>query len=84
MSRPAPPTRTTTIRSAARVSLLWRPADALTVRLSAIYQELDQDSISTTAAAATGTPVGNGRSNFNFVPEAFRSEFQYYAATPGL
>jgi outer membrane receptor protein involved in Fe transport len=63
-----------------RISLLWRPADALTVRLSAIYQELDQDSISTTAAAADGTPVGNGRSNFNFIPETFRSEFQYYAA----
>jgi outer membrane receptor protein involved in Fe transport len=63
-----------------RFSLLWRPADAFTVRLSAIYQELDQDSISTTAAAADGTPVGNGRSNFNFIPETFRSEFQYYAA----
>src|SRR3546814_18894720 len=29
----------------------------------------------------TGTPVGNGRSNFNFVPERFLSEFQYYAGT---
>jgi outer membrane receptor protein involved in Fe transport len=64
-----------------RFSLLWRPVDALTVRLSALYQELDQDSISTTARTSADTPVGNGRSNFNYVPELFRSEFQYYAAT---
>ena len=63
-----------------RASLLWRPTEPLTVRLSALYQELDQDSISTTAALADGTPVGSGRANFNHVPELFRSEFQYYSA----
>jgi len=68
-------------QTGARFSLLWRPVDALTVRLNAIYQEIDQDSISTTAQSATGVDVGNGRSNFNYIPEAFRSEFQYYAAT---
>ena len=64
-----------------RLGLLWRPAEAFTVRLSALYQELDQDSVSTTASDAAGTPVGNGRANFNYVPERFRSEFQYYAAS---
>lgn len=64
-----------------RVSLLWRPAHALTVRLNAIYQELEQDSISTTTQSATGVPVGNGHANINYVPERFRSQFQYYAAT---
>jgi outer membrane receptor protein involved in Fe transport len=64
-----------------RVSLLWRPVNALSVRLSALYQKLDQDSISTTAQSPAGAPVGNGRANFNYVPERFRSEFQYYAAT---
>ena len=64
-----------------RVSLLWRPVDPLTVRLSALYQEVDQDSISTTALDAAGVAVGNSRSNFNYMPEAFRSEFQYYAAS---
>ncbi|WP_114954947.1 TonB-dependent receptor [Sphingosinicella terrae] len=64
-----------------RLSLLWRPAEAFTVRLSALYQELDQDSVSTTAQSAAGVPVGNGRSNFNYVAEPFRSEFEYYSAT---
>jgi outer membrane receptor protein involved in Fe transport len=64
-----------------RFSLLWRPVDALSVRLNAIYQKLDQDSIGTTAQDLTGTPVGNGRANFNYIPESFRSRFQYYAAT---
>ena len=37
--------------------------------------------ISTTAADVGGVPVGNGRSNFNYIPERFRSEFQYYSAS---
>ena len=55
--------------------------DSERLGIATIYQELDQDSVSTTAQSAAGVPVGNGRSNFNYVPERFRSEFQYYAAT---
>ena len=64
-----------------RIALLWQPVDRLSVHLSATYQELKADSLSTTTEDLTGTPVGNGRANFNYVPERFESEFQYYAGT---
>ena len=64
-----------------RGSLLWRPIDDLRVRLSAMRQEIDSENSTIIVQDLTETPVGNGRSNFNFVPEPFTSEFQNYAGT---
>ena len=64
-----------------RGSMLWQPTENLRIRLSALYQEIESENSSIIAQDLTGTPVGNGRSNFNFVPEPFTSEFQNYAAT---
>jgi outer membrane receptor protein involved in Fe transport len=64
-----------------RGSLLWRPTQNLRIRLSALFQEIDSESSTIIAQDLTGTPVGNGRSNFNFVPVPFESEFENYAAS---
>jgi outer membrane receptor protein involved in Fe transport len=64
-----------------RGSLLWQPIDALRIRLSAMYQEIDSDNSSIIAQDLNGVAVGNGRSNFNYIAEPFDSEFQNYAAS---
>jgi outer membrane receptor protein involved in Fe transport len=63
-----------------RVSMLWEPSDALSLRLSGIWQDIDADGRSITVETATGGQIGNGRSNFNSVPEPFDTQFQYYSA----
>jgi outer membrane receptor protein involved in Fe transport len=63
-----------------RVSMLWAPSDALSLRLSGIWQDIDADGRSITVETATGGQIGNGRSNFNSVPEPFDTQFQYYSA----
>jgi outer membrane receptor protein involved in Fe transport len=64
-----------------RASLLWRPVDELSVRLSAMHQEIDSESSTITAQNLNGVDIGNGRSNFNFVAEPFTSKFRNYAAS---
>ena len=64
-----------------RGSLLWQPIDDLRIRLSAMHQEIDSENSTIIAQDVTGTPVGNGRSNFNFVPEPFKSKFRNYQGT---
>jgi iron complex outermembrane recepter protein len=64
-----------------RGSLLWQPINNLRIRLSALYQEIDSENSSIIAQNLASVPVGNGRSNFNFVDEPFTSEFENYAAT---
>ena len=64
-----------------RGSLLWRPTDKLRIRLSAMQQKIDSDSGSTIVEDVNGDPIGNGRSNFNYVPESFKSRFTNFAGT---
>jgi outer membrane receptor protein involved in Fe transport len=64
-----------------RVALLWRASDRFSARLTAIYQDLDSDGNGVYAADLTGKRLGDGSSYNNFVPEAFKTELQYYAAT---
>jgi len=64
-----------------RGSLLWRPTDNLTIRLSAMHQEIDSDNGTVIAQDLTGTPLGNGRSNWNYIPETLKSDFTNYAGT---
>jgi iron complex outermembrane receptor protein len=67
----------------ARASLLFKPVDALTIRLSGLYQSIEADDRSIIAEDATGHKVGNGHSNTNSVPEPFKNHFQFYDATLG-
>jgi outer membrane receptor protein involved in Fe transport len=67
----------------ARVSLLFKPIDPLSIRLSALYQSVEADNRTIIAEDATGQKVGNGRSNTNAVAEPFQNHFQFYDATIG-
>jgi iron complex outermembrane recepter protein len=64
-----------------RVALLWQASDRFSARLTAIYQDLDSNGNGVYAADLTGKRLGDGSSYNNYVPEAFRTELQYYAAT---
>ncbi len=65
-----------------RVSLLFKPADALSIRLGGIWQNVKSDGNTTIAGdVATGKRVGNGWSNNNFTDEPFTKTFHYYSAT---
>jgi outer membrane receptor protein involved in Fe transport len=64
-----------------RVALLWQASDRFSARLTAIYQDLDSDGNGVYAADLTGKRLGDGSSYNNYVPEAFKTELQYYAAT---
>lgn len=64
-----------------RGSILWQPTDELRIRLSALHQEIDSDSSAAFAEDLTGRVIGNGRSNFNYIPESFKSKFTNIAGT---
>ena len=64
-----------------RVSVLWQATERFSARLSALYQDVDADGNGVYAADLTGRRLGDGSSYNNYVPEAFRTDLQYYAAT---
>jgi len=64
-----------------RASVLWQPIDKLRIRLSGLHQEIDSDSSAEFVQDLTGDSIGNGRSNFNYVPERFKSKFTNLAGT---
>lgn len=63
-----------------RVALLWQASERFSARLTAIYQDLDSDGNGLYAADLNGRRLGDGHSYNNYVPEAFKTELQYYAA----
>lgn len=65
-----------------RVSLLWKPSDRFTAKLSGLWQKIDSDdNANVTEDLATGERIGDGLSNNNFIDEPFRKTLQYYSAT---
>lgn len=64
-----------------RVSLLYRATDALTLRLSGMWQSIDADGNGLYAADLTGKRLGDGQSNNNYIAERFKTDIEYYAAT---
>ncbi|MCL6730201.1 TonB-dependent receptor [Sphingomonas hankyongi] len=64
-----------------RGSLLWQPTDNFHIRLSAMHQKIHSDSSAIIVEDVDGNPIGNGHSNFNFVPESFKSKFLNLAGT---
>ncbi|HET7064013.1 MAG TPA: TonB-dependent receptor [Rudaea sp.] len=66
----------------ARVSMLWKANDALSVKLQAIQSKIDSDSSSATALdPITLKPVYGDLKDDNFVPEPFKKDVHYYNAT---
>lgn len=64
-----------------RLSLLWHASERLSARLSGIWQEIDSDDNGTVIEDLDGQRIGDGRSNFNFRAEPFRSTFYFYSGT---
>jgi outer membrane receptor protein involved in Fe transport len=65
-----------------RLSLLWQPDEALTVRLSGIYQKTDsENNAQVVKDPATGRRIADGWSNNNLVPEPFETSLRYVSAT---
>ena len=74
-----------------RVSLLFKPTDALSFRLFALFQNIESDSPSTFQAnprtlrpvnPLTGAPVGKGdRTRYERLPEVNNLDYRLYAGT---
>ncbi|MFC4312392.1 TonB-dependent receptor domain-containing protein [Steroidobacter flavus] len=72
-----------------RLALLWQPADTLKVKLQGFYSEIDSDNRNFSRAALTGTtsPYGVGAPLEGWLtfghrlPEPFKNEVVYTAAT---
>jgi iron complex outermembrane recepter protein len=69
-------------QQAAHVTLLWKPNDDLSFKLSAIQSKVDSNSSSATALDATTLkPIYGGLKDDNYVPEPFHKNVDYYNAT---
>jgi iron complex outermembrane receptor protein len=68
-------------QSGGRLSLLWKPTEELSVKLSGIWQKIDADGNANVVEDLNGQRIGNGLSNNNFLSEPFRKKIAYYAAT---
>ena len=65
-----------------RVSLLFKPTDRFSARLSAIYQKVDSDNNAQVVEdIATGKRLGDGYANNNYLDEPFKKKFQFYSGT---
>lgn len=64
-----------------RVALLWQPTEALSVKLSGVWQSIDSEGNGNYAADLAGVRLGDGRSFNNYVAEPYHFDLDYYAAT---
>ena len=65
-----------------RVALLWQPTDRLSVRLSALLQDIDADGSATVSLmSGTRTPVYGALSSAHVLDQPFRSKLRYYTGT---
>ncbi|QDX27936.1 TonB-dependent receptor [Sphingomonas suaedae] len=64
-----------------RVAVLFQPSEALSVKLSGIWQSIDADGNGIYAADLTGRRLGDGSSYNNFVAEPFTTDLEFYAGT---
>ncbi|MDB5705302.1 MAG: tonB dependent receptor family protein [Sphingomonas bacterium] len=66
-----------------RISLLWRPADGLSVKLSTLWQRTESagsSGIQITTSGAALAPGAGYFSNNTRTPETFTSDYQYWSA----
>ena len=64
-----------------RVAVLLQPSEALTVRLSGIWQSAESDGNGVYAADLTGRRLGDGSSFNNYVAEPFTTDLEFYSGT---
>lgn len=65
-----------------RIALLWKPTDNLTVKLSAMGQDIDSKNNATVSLIpGTQTPIYGQLSSGHLVDQPFSSQMRYYTAT---
>lgn len=66
-----------------RIALLWQISDAVSLRLSGMWQSVDSDDNATEVSTLPPslTPIGGGRSNNNVLSQPFTKDLAYYSAT---
>ncbi len=69
-------------QQAARVALLWKASDNISVKLSALQSKTDADSASATALDPTTLkPIYGALKDNNYFPEPYIADLDYYNAT---
>ena len=69
-------------QQAAHATLLWKPNDDFSLKLSAIQSKIDADSSSATALDPVSLkPIDGDLKDDNYVPEPYRKDNDYYNAT---
>ncbi|MFL9842261.1 TonB-dependent receptor [Sphingomonas sp. ST-64] len=69
------------VQKGGRVAVLFQPSEALSVKLSGIWQSIDADGNGLYAADLTGRRLGDGESYNNYVAEPFTTDLEFYAGT---
>lgn len=65
-----------------RLALLWQPTDGLSVRLSALAQDIDADGSATVSmVSGTRTPIYDSLSSRHRLDQPFKSKLRYYTGT---
>lgn len=66
-----------------RLAMLWQISDAVSLRLSGVWQSVDSDDNATEAFALPpdSEAFNGGRSNNNSIPQPFTKDIAYYSAT---
>jgi len=65
-----------------RVAILWQPSDALSIRLSALVQDIDAKGSATVAVPpGTRTPIFGDLTHSHVLDQPFKSKLRYYTAT---
>lgn len=65
----------------ARLALLWQATDALSLKLTAMYQDIDLSAQAQAMFAADLQPIYGNLTSRHVLPEHFNQELGYYAAT---
>lgn len=65
-----------------RIAILWQATDRLSVRLSALAQDIDADGSATVSLiSGTRTPIHGGLTSSHRLDQPFKSKLRYYTGT---
>jgi outer membrane receptor protein involved in Fe transport len=69
------------MQQSGRLGLFWQPVEQLSVKLNALFQQVNADGDATVALdAATLQPLAGGRHDNNLTSQPFSKEIEYYSA----
>lgn len=69
-------------QQSARLALIWKPTEKVSVSLNALYQQVDADGNANEAIdPVTYKPLAGDLTNNNYLAEPFRKEVEFYSAS---